>query len=71
MSRYQVFLLIVLVLWPFVILGLLFAMSKLETYVEKPSAETPQEAGLEPVEGHSDEKEVRIIFGDKVIGEPD
>jgi hypothetical protein len=71
MSRYQVFLLIVLVLWPFVILGLLFAMSKLETYVERPSADTPEEAGLEPVAGRSEDKEVRIVFGDKVIGEPD
>ena len=58
---------LVLILWPFVILGLLFLMSRLETYVKKVEADTPEEAGLEPVEGSPPEKEVTIVFGDQVI----
>ncbi|MGH2788103.1 MAG: hypothetical protein ACRDJV_09360 [Actinomycetota bacterium] len=68
MTPYRVFLLVVLILWPFFIMGLLFLMSRLEGYVDKSVAETPEEAGLEPVTGTSDEKEVTIVFGDKVIG---
>jgi hypothetical protein len=68
MSPYQLFLLAVLVLWPFFILGLLFLMSRLEEHVDRSAAETPEEAGLEPVAGSSEEKEVTIVFGDKVIG---
>jgi hypothetical protein len=68
MSPYQLFLLAVLVLWPFFILGLLFLMSRLEEHVDRSAAETPEEAGLEPVAGTSEEKEVTIVFGDKVIG---
>ena len=69
MTAYQVFLLIVLVSWPVVIFGVLFLMSRLENYVNRMNADTPQEAGLEPVEGHSDEREVRIRFGDQIVGE--
>lgn len=69
MSGYQGFLLLVLVMWPVAIVGLLFLMSKLETYVERSGAETPEEAGLEPVQGDSSEREVKIVFGEKVIGD--
>lgn len=71
MTKYQIFLLIVLIAWPFVILGVLFAMSKLEVYVQKMDADTPEEAGLEPVHGDTGEREVRIVFGDTVVGEND
>jgi hypothetical protein len=67
MTPYQIFLLCVLVLWPFAIVALLFLMSRLERYVQVTEAETPEQAGLEPVEG-SAEKEVRIVFGDQVSG---
>jgi hypothetical protein len=69
MTTYQVFLLIVLVSWPIVIFGVLFLMSRLENYVNRLNADTPEEAGLEPVEGTSDEREVRIRFGDQIVGE--
>ncbi|MDQ3984939.1 MAG: hypothetical protein M3280_00335 [Actinomycetota bacterium] len=69
MSAYQFFLGAVLVLWPVAIAGLLFLMSKLETYVKRLDADTPEEAGLEPIEGKPSEKEVRIVFGGKVVGE--
>jgi hypothetical protein len=68
-TPYQVFLLIVIITWPFAIVGLLFLMSRLENYVGRLHAETPQEAGLEPVEGGAGEREVTIVFGDQVIGE--
>jgi NADH:ubiquinone oxidoreductase subunit 3 (subunit A) len=71
MSGYQGFLLLVLFVWPLAIVGLLLLMSKLEDYVERPSAETPQEAGLEPVEGESSDREVTIVFGEQVIGDSD
>ena len=70
MTRYQIVLLVVLAVWPFVILGLLFLMSRLETYVKRIDAQTPEEAGLEPVSGTSQEREVQIVLDDKVIGEP-
>lgn len=59
----------VLILWPFGIMGLLFLMSKLEDYVNRPEADTPEEAGLEPVTGQTQEREVKIVFGDQVVGE--
>jgi hypothetical protein len=71
MTPYQLFLLAVLIMWPFFILGLLFLMSRLEGHVDRSAAETPEEAGLEPVAGTSVEKEVTIVFGDKVIGGTD
>ena len=70
MTAYQVLLLCILVLWPVVIFGLLFLMSRLENYVNRVDAETPEEAGLEPVGGQTREREVQIRFGDQVIGEP-
>jgi hypothetical protein len=70
-TPYQLFLLVILILWPFGTIGLLFLMARLERYVERTGAETPAEAGLEPVAGRSTEREVRIVFGDKVIGEPE
>ncbi len=71
MNGYQVFLVCVLVLWPLGIAGLLFLMSKLEDYVRRPGATTPAEAGLEPVAGSPPEKEVKIVFGDRVVGDAD
>lgn len=70
MTRYQTILLVVLALWPFAILGLLFLMSRLESYVKRIDAHTPEEAGLEPVAGSSQAREVQIVLDDKVIGEP-
>lgn len=71
MDAYQVFLGTVLVLWPVGIMGLLFLMSKLESYVKRLDADTPEEAGLEPVAGQPTEREVKIVFGGQVIGRPD
>lgn len=68
MTRYQTILLVVLAVWPFAILGLLFLMSRLEGYVARIDANTPQEAGLEPIRGTSNEREVKIVLGDQVIG---
>jgi hypothetical protein len=68
-TPYQLFLLAILIVWPFGIIGLLFLMSRLERYVERTGADTPEEAGLEPVSGESPEREVRIVFGDQVVGE--
>ena len=39
MTRYQFFLMMVLILWPFVIMGLLFLMSKIESYVARTDAD--------------------------------
>ncbi|HEX2296481.1 MAG TPA: hypothetical protein VHN37_14395 [Actinomycetota bacterium] len=69
MNSYQVFLGAVLVAWPLVIFGLLFLMSRMEDYVNRSDAATPEEAGLEPVEGRPAEREVQIRFGDQVVGE--
>jgi hypothetical protein len=71
MTPYQIFLLLVLILWPLAIMSLLFLMSRLESYVDTVDADTPEEAGLEPVAGSPPEKEVTIVFGDQVIGESD
>lgn len=68
---YRLFLLVVLVLWPVAIIGLLFLMSKLESYVNRSEAATPEEAGLEPVTGSAGDPEVKIVFGDKVVGDSD
>lgn len=68
---YRLFLLVVLVLWPVAIIGLLFLMSKLESYVNRSEAATPEEAGLEPVTGSTGDPEVRIVFGDQIVGDSD
>lgn len=70
MTAYQIFLLVVLVTWPFVIMGMLFLMHRMENYVKRVDASTPEEAGLEPVAGSAPEKEVTIVFGDEVVGKP-
>ncbi|MGH2698667.1 MAG: hypothetical protein ACRDJL_05630 [Actinomycetota bacterium] len=67
MTGYQLFLLLVIIIWPFAIGAMLFAMSRIEGWIERVDAATPQEAGLEPVAG--EEREVRIVFGDRVVGE--
>lgn len=71
LTSYQVLLIVILVIWPLAIMALLFLMSKLETYVNRSEAETPKEAGLEPVRGKTDDREVRIVFGDQVVGDAD
>jgi hypothetical protein len=71
LTAYRLFLGAVLILWPFVIVGLLYLMSKLENYVNRLDADTPEEAGLEPVEGSTPDKEVKIVFGGKVVGDSD
>jgi hypothetical protein len=68
-TAYQGLLLAVLVVWPLAIVGILFLMSKLENYVKRMDAQTPEEAGLEPVDGQPGDREVRIVFGDRVVGE--
>ena len=71
MTGYRIFLLVILLLWPLVIMGVLFLMSRLENYVNHSDASSPQEAGLDPVQGTAEDKEVRIRFGDQIIGAPD
>jgi hypothetical protein len=70
-TPYQLFLLIMLVVWPLAVAGLLFLMGRLENYVARPDVDTPEQAGLEPVEGPSPDREVKIVFGDRVVGEAD
>lgn len=71
MTAYQAFLLGILVLWPLVIIGILFLMGRLEDFVKKIDAQTPEEAGLEPVKGETSDREVRIVFGDQVVRGPE
>lgn len=70
LTAYQVFLIVVLVTWPFVIMGVLFLMHRMENYVKRMDAHTPEEAGLEPVAGSAPDREVTIVFGDQVVGKP-
>lgn len=42
-------------------------MNRFEHYLAQSQASTPEEAGLEPVEGHSTDREVKVVFGDKVV----
>jgi hypothetical protein len=70
MNRYQILLLVILLAWPLVIFGILYLMSKLEDWVRRVDAESPEEAGLEPVAGSPPEKEVQIIFGDEIVRSP-
>jgi hypothetical protein len=69
LTAYQFFLGLVLVLWPVTIVAALYFMSKLEEYVKRMDADTPEQAGLEPIAGRSPEREVKIVFGGKVVGE--
>jgi hypothetical protein len=71
MTPYQILLLILLVAWPLAIFGVLFLMQRLEHYVARLDAATPEEAGLEPVEGEAPEREVKIVFDDHIVGEPE
>lgn len=70
LTNYQLLLIVILIVWPLAIMALLFLMSRLEDYVNRSEAETPEEAGLEPVRGKP-EREVRIVFGDRVVGGPE
>lgn len=69
MTAYQAFLLGVIIAWPLVIAGILFLMNRLERYVQKMDARTPEEAGLEPVAGSPQDREVKVVFGDRIVGE--
>ncbi len=71
MTLYQLFLLAILILWPGVIFGLLMLMSRLENFVKRSDAGTPEEAGIEPVSGSATDPEVKIVFGDTVVGDGD
>jgi len=68
MTPYQLFLLGILILWPFAAMGLLFLMNRFEHYVQRSAAGTPEEAGLEPIEGRTPDREVKVVFGDEVVG---
>jgi hypothetical protein len=68
MTSYQWLLIAILLVWPLVITALLFVMSRLEVYVNRTDAETPEEAGLAPVRGRTEDREVRIVFGNQVVG---
>jgi hypothetical protein len=69
MDLYHIFLVAILIVWPSTIFGILFLMDRLEQIMERPVASTPEEAGLTPVSGTSQEREVQIVFDDQVIGE--
>lgn len=69
MTPYQILLVVLLVAWPLTITGLLFVMQRLEGYVSRLDAQTPEEAGLEPISGETGDREVKIVFDDHVVGE--
>lgn len=69
MTAYHVFLVAIVIVWPSTIFGILFLMDRLEQIMERPVASTPEEAGLTPVSGTSEEREVQIVFGDQVVGD--
>ena len=69
LTAYQLFLGVVLIMWPFAIAAMLWVMSRLEAYVSRLDADTPEEAGLEPVAGRPPEREVKIVYGGKVVGD--
>jgi hypothetical protein len=69
MTSYQWLLIVILLVWPLIITALLFVMSRLESYVNRTEAESPAEAGLEPILGKTEDREVRIVFGDRVVGD--
>lgn len=71
MTRYQLFLLVTLVIWPLILMGTLFLMSRIESRLARSDASAPKQAGLEPVAGESEDREVKIVFGDKVVGTRD
>ena len=68
LTSYQLLLIAILLMWPLAITALLFVMSRLENYVNRSEADTPQQAGLEPISGRSVDREVKIVFGDEVVG---
>ena len=69
MTPYQILLLVLLVAWPLAIAGVLYLMQRLEGYVARLDAQTPEEAGLEPVAGETGDREVKIVFDDHIVGE--
>ena len=71
MTPYQILLLVLLIAWPLAIAGLLLLMQRLEGYVARLDAATPEEAGLEPVEGESGDREVKIVFDEHVVRDPE
>jgi hypothetical protein len=70
MTPYQILLLVLLVAWPLTIAGVLWVMQRLERYVARLDAQTPEEAGLEPVAGETEDREVKIVFDEPVVSEP-
>jgi hypothetical protein len=70
-SQYQLFLGLVLIMWPLVITGLLFLMSRIEHYVAREDADSPREAGLESVPEAAPDREVRIFIGDRPVASSD
>jgi hypothetical protein len=66
-TPYQIFLLAILIAWPIVIFGILILMSRLENYVNRVDAQTPEEAGIEPIKGQTRDREVKIRFGDEIV----
>jgi hypothetical protein len=71
MTPYQVLLLILLVAWPLTIAGLLVVMQRLDRYVARLDAKTPEDAGLEPVEGETGDREVKIVVDEPVAATPE
>jgi hypothetical protein len=67
MTPYQIFLLVILIVWPLAILGILMLMARLEERIERTPGRSPKEAGLEPARGQSPEREVKIVFGGEVV----
>jgi hypothetical protein len=68
LTGYQLFLICLFVSWPVLIGAALLFMGRLERLVGKAEASTPEEAGLE---NGTSEKEVKIVFGDQIVGEPE
>lgn len=71
MTPYQILLLVLLVAWPLTIAGVLYVMQRLERYVARLDAQTPEEAGLEPIEGETGDREVKVVFDERPVPEPE
>ena len=65
MTPYQLLLLCLLVAWPIGIACLLVLMARLEDYVARANGDSSAEAEA----AGAPEREVKIVFGDTVIGE--
>jgi hypothetical protein len=65
MTPYQLLLLCVLMAWPIAIGCLLVLMGRLEDYVARVNGDSPDQTASVG----APEREVKIVFGDTVIGE--